>query len=86
MVGEDAIETMERRWATFIPVILRLGDQDEGENDSYKALHNQSKQLRGTGIGAKCPAVFAEYDVVSRTQSINDIMDIATLYMIDIYM
>ena len=85
MVGEDAIETRERRWATFIPVIVRLGDQDEDEDASYKEFHIQDKQLRGTGIGAKSPAVFAEYDV-SRTQSINDIMDIATLYMTDIYM
>ena len=39
MVGEDTTETMERRWATFIPIILRLGDQDENEDASYKALH-----------------------------------------------
>ena len=63
MVGQDAIEIMERRWANFMPVILRLGDQDEGEDASYKALHILDKQLRATGIGAKSPAVFAECDV-----------------------
>ena len=46
-----------------MPALLRLEDEDESEDASYKALHILDKRLRGTGIGAKSPAVFAEYAV-----------------------
>lgn len=63
MVGQDAIRTMESRWLRYMPALLRLEDEDESEDASYKALHILDKRLRGTGIGAKSPAVFAEYAV-----------------------
>ena len=46
-----------------MPALLRLEDEDESEDASYKALHILDKRLRGTGIGAKSPAVFVEYAV-----------------------
>ena len=74
MVGQDTIQTMESRWLRYMPALLRLEDEDESEDASYKALHILDKCLRGTGIGAKSPAVFAEY-AVSHT-SINHFVDI----------
>jgi len=56
---------MKSRWTKYVPDLLHL--EDEGEDASYKALHILDKRLRGTGIGAKSPAVFAEY-AVSCTQ------------------
>ena len=31
MIGQDAIQRMETKWAKFMPVILRLEDEHEGE-------------------------------------------------------
>ena len=63
MIGQDAIQRMETKWAKFMPVILCLEDEHEGEDASYKVLHILDKQLRATGSGAKSPAVFAECDL-----------------------
>ena len=63
MIGEDAIQKMKTRWAKFMPVILRLEEEQEGEDASYKVLYILDKHLRATGSGAKSPAVFAECDV-----------------------
>lgn len=63
MVGQDAIQIMKSGWMKYVPALLHLEDEDEGEDASYKALHILDKRLRGTGIGAKSPAVFAEYGV-----------------------
>ena len=63
MVGQDAIQIMKSRWVKYVAALLHLEDEGEGEDASYKALHILDKRLRGTGIGAKSPAVFAEYAV-----------------------
>lgn len=61
MVDQDAIQTMKSRWMKYVPDLLHF--EDDGEDASYKALHILDKRLRGTSIGAKSPAVFAEYAV-----------------------
>lgn len=65
MVGEHAIQTMKANWLQYVPALLRLEDSDDevGESASHKALKILDKWLRSTGVGAKSPAVFAEYDV-----------------------
>lgn len=62
MVDQDAIQTMKSRWMKYVPDLLHFEDED-GEDASYKALHILDKRLRGTSIGAKSRAVFAEYAV-----------------------
>ena len=65
MVSQDAIQTMKNMWSKYVPVLLRLEGEEDGygEDASHKALQILDKRLRSTGVGAKSPAVFSEYDV-----------------------
>jgi len=49
---------MKSRCMKYVPDLLHLEDEDEGEDHLTRV-----KRLRGTGIGVKSPAVFAEYAV-----------------------
>jgi len=61
MVGQDAIQTIKSRRMKYMPALLHLEDEDEGEDASYKVVHILDKRLGGSGV--KSPTVFAEYAV-----------------------